>query len=126
MFNDIGPLEVVTLAVLAVVVVGPDKLPKLVSDVVRVLRRLRQLSHSAQANIRDELPPELRDLNLEDLNPKTLVTKHLLPDDSLGLDTLTVDQHPDRETTRAAARSTAAAGQCAGPGPIATTDVHRP
>ncbi|NEE50566.1 Sec-independent protein translocase TatB, partial [Streptomyces sp. SID8455] len=32
MFNDIGALELLTLGVLAVLVFGPDKLPKLIQD----------------------------------------------------------------------------------------------
>ncbi|MEU1536116.1 Sec-independent protein translocase TatB [Streptomyces fagopyri] len=78
MFSDIGPLEVVTLIVLAVIVVGPEKLPRMLSDTLRTLRKLRELSQSAQASMRDELPPELQDLSLEDLNPKTLLAKNLL------------------------------------------------
>ncbi|MFD3492570.1 Sec-independent protein translocase subunit TatB [Streptomyces sp. NPDC058690] len=89
MFSDIGPLEFVTLLVLAVILVGPDKLPKMVSDTVRTLRKLREFSQSAQASIRDELPAGLKDLNLEDLNPKTFVAKNLLDGQSLGLGDLT-------------------------------------
>lgn len=91
MFSDIGPLEVVTLIVLAVILVGPDKLPKMVSDTVRILRKLREFSQSAQASIRDELPAELKDLNLDDLNPKTFMAKNLLGEQSLGLGDLTAD-----------------------------------
>ncbi|MGY5035279.1 sec-independent translocase [Streptomyces sp. 900116325] len=91
MFSDIGPLEVVTLIVLAVILVGPDKLPKMVSDTVRILRKLREFSQSAQASIRDELPAELKDLNLDDLNPKTFMAKNLLGDQSLGLGDLAAD-----------------------------------
>ncbi|MEU8836396.1 Sec-independent protein translocase TatB [Streptomyces sp900116325] len=91
MFSDIGPLEVVTLIVLAVILVGPDKLPKMVSDTVRILRKLREFSQSAQASIRDELPAELKDLNLDDLNPKAFMAKNLLGDQSLGLGDLTAD-----------------------------------
>ncbi|MEU9754904.1 twin-arginine translocase TatA/TatE family subunit, partial [Streptomyces althioticus] len=35
MFNDIGPLELVTLIVLAVLIFGPEKLPKVIQDVTR-------------------------------------------------------------------------------------------
>ncbi|WP_327122676.1 MULTISPECIES: Sec-independent protein translocase TatB [unclassified Streptomyces] len=91
MFSDIGPLEVVTLIVLAVILVGPDKLPKTVSDTARILRKLREFSQSAQASIRDELPAELKDLNLDDLNPKTFMAKNLLGDQSPGLGDLTAD-----------------------------------
>ncbi|MFG3662581.1 hypothetical protein ACGF8A_34445, partial [Streptomyces sp. NPDC047706] len=99
----------------------------LVSDAARVLRRVRQLSHSAQASIRDELPPELKDLNLKDLNPKTLVSKHLLHDESLSLDKLTADLDPAAETPRRATSKTPAnAGTSTGPGSIATKGDSRP
>lgn len=78
MFSDIGPLEVVTLVVLAVILVGPDRLPKMVSDTVRTLRKLRELSQSAQASIREELPPEFKELAFENLSPKAFMTGSLL------------------------------------------------
>ena len=49
MFNDIGPLELVTLVVLAVLVFGPDKLPKIIQDVTRTIRKIREFSDSAKA-----------------------------------------------------------------------------
>lgn len=84
MFNDIGPLELVTLVVLAVLVFGPDKLPKMIQDVTRTIRKIREFSESAKADIREELGPEFKDFEFEDLNPKTFVRKHLNGDE-LGL-----------------------------------------
>ncbi|WP_329293329.1 Sec-independent protein translocase TatB [Streptomyces sp. NBC_01455] len=89
MFSDIGPLEVVTLVVLAVILVGPDKLPRMLSDTLRTLRKLRELSQSAQASMRDELPAEFQDLSLDDLNPKTLLAKNLLGGQGLDAGHLT-------------------------------------
>ncbi|WP_351231689.1 Sec-independent protein translocase subunit TatB [Streptomyces sp. NPDC002133] len=125
MFSDIGPLEVVTLIVLAVVLVGPDKLPKLVSDTARTLRKVRELSQSAQASIRDELPPELKDLNLEDLNPKALVTKKLLSDESLALTEPAAGFDFEEPLGSAATKASKDSGKSAGPGPTATTADHR-
>ena len=84
MFNDIGPLELVTLVVLAVLVFGPDKLPKFIQDVTRTIRKIREFSESAKQDIRSELGPEFKDFEFEDLNPKTFVRKHL-DNDELGL-----------------------------------------
>ncbi|MEU1196014.1 sec-independent translocase [Streptomyces sp. NPDC005813] len=84
MFNDIGPLELVTLVVLAVLVFGPDKLPKMIQDVTRTIRKIRDFSESAKADIRDELGPEFKDFEFEDLNPKTFIRKQL-DNDELGL-----------------------------------------
>lgn len=84
MFNDIGALEVVTLVVLAVLVFGPDKLPKVIQDVTRTIRKIREFSDSAKADIRSELGPEFKDFEFEDLNPKTFIRKQL-DNDELGL-----------------------------------------
>jgi sec-independent protein translocase protein TatB len=84
-FFDIGPLELVTIALLAVIIFGPDKLPKLIQDVSRMVRKLREFSDNAREDIRKELGPEFRDFEFEDLNPKTFVRKNLLDNDSLGL-----------------------------------------
>jgi sec-independent protein translocase protein TatB len=83
-FNDIGPLELVTLIVLAVLVFGPDKLPKVIQDVTRTIRKIRDFSESAKQDIRQELGPEFKDFEFEDLNPKTFIRKQLDNDD-LGL-----------------------------------------
>ncbi|MEU3251014.1 sec-independent translocase [Streptomyces sp. NPDC006997] len=84
MFNDIGPLELVTLVVLAVLVFGPDKLPKVIQDVMRTVRKIREFSESAKQDIRQELGPEFKDFEFEDLNPKTFIRKQL-DNDELGL-----------------------------------------
>ncbi|MEU0332697.1 sec-independent translocase [Streptomyces sp. NPDC006193] len=84
MFNDIGPLELVTIIVLAVLVFGPDKLPKVIQDVARTIRKIREFSESAKHDIRAELGPEFKDFEFEDLNPKTFIRKQL-DNDELGL-----------------------------------------
>ncbi|MGW0514162.1 sec-independent translocase [Streptomyces olivaceoviridis] len=84
MFNDIGPLELVTIIVLAVLVFGPDKLPKVIQDVMRTIRKIREFSESAKQDIRNELGPEFKDFEFEDLNPKTFIRKQL-DNDELGL-----------------------------------------
>lgn len=84
MFNDIGPLKLVTLVILAVLVFGPDKLPKVIQDVTRTIRKIRDFSDSAKQDIREELGPEFKDFEFEDLNPKTFIRKQLDNDD-LGL-----------------------------------------
>ncbi|GAA2227900.1 sec-independent translocase [Streptomyces nogalater] len=84
MFNDIGPLELVTIIVLAVLVFGPDKLPKVIQDVMRTIRKIREFSESAKQDIRDELGPEFKDFEFEDLNPKTFIRKQL-DNEELGL-----------------------------------------
>ncbi|MFI1885862.1 sec-independent translocase [Streptomyces jumonjinensis] len=83
MFNDIGALELVTLVVLAVLVFGPDKLPKFIQDVSRFIRKVREFSDNAKQDIRSELGPEFKDFDFEDLNPKTFIRKQLNEHDEL-------------------------------------------
>ncbi|WP_299528410.1 sec-independent translocase [uncultured Streptomyces sp.] len=87
MFNDIGALELVTLGILAVLVFGPDKLPKLIQDLARTVRKIREFSDSAKEDIRSELGPQFKDFEFEDLNPKTFVRKQLMENggDDLGI-----------------------------------------
>jgi sec-independent protein translocase protein TatB len=90
-FFDIGPLKLVALLLLAVVVFGPDKLPKLVRDATAMLRKVREFSDSAKQDLRRELGPQFKDFEFEDLNPRTYLRKNLLEGgglDSLGLDEL--------------------------------------
>ncbi|MBT2443291.1 Sec-independent protein translocase subunit TatB [Streptomyces sp. ISL-36] len=77
MFNDLGILELVTLVVLAVLIFGPEKLPKVIQDVSRFVRKVRDFSESAKHDIRTELGPEFKDFEFEDLNPKTFLRKQL-------------------------------------------------
>ncbi|MBB5936770.1 sec-independent translocase [Streptomyces zagrosensis] len=85
MFFDIGPLELVALVILAVLVFGPDKLPKVIQDAARFIRKVREFSDSAKEDIRTELGPDFKDFEFDDLNPKTFARKHLLDKDELGL-----------------------------------------
>jgi sec-independent protein translocase protein TatB len=74
----IGPLELVVIAIVAVLVFGPDRLPEFARTAGRLLRQVRQLVSNAQNDLRAELGPEYADLELQDLNPKNFVRKHLL------------------------------------------------
>ncbi len=75
--------EFVVLAVVGLIVLGPDRLPHYVGDAARLVRKLRGLAQDAQDEVRRELGPEFADLDLNDLDPRRFVTKHLL---EIGLD----------------------------------------
>ncbi|MGW2300043.1 sec-independent translocase [Streptomyces sp. NPDC001809] len=83
MFSDIGALELVTLVVLAVLVFGPDKLPKVIQDVSRFVKKIRDFSDSAKEDIRSELGPDFKDFEFEDLNPKTFLRKQMEQNEDL-------------------------------------------
>jgi sec-independent protein translocase protein TatB len=87
MFN-IGPMEFLVLGIVAVIVIGPDRLPALARDAARMLRTLRELATGARTQLRDELGPEFADLGLAELrnlNPRTALQRAILGDDEDGL-----------------------------------------
>lgn len=81
MFDGVGWGELVVLLLIGLFVFGPDRLPKAARDAARLLRQLRQMATGVRNDIRSELGPELADLDLRTLHPKTFVRKHLLEDD---------------------------------------------
>jgi sec-independent protein translocase protein TatB len=98
-FFDIGSLEFIALVILAILVFGPEKLPKMIQDAARFLRKVREFSESAKEDIRSELGPEFKDFDFEDLNPKTFAKKHLLDNDDLGIKELTSSLDMRKELT---------------------------
>lgn len=87
---DVGPFELLALAVLALFIFGPDKLPKLAADAGRMLRQLRDLARGARDEIGGALGSEFSDLGLKDLDPREFVKRQLL-DDRADIDTAIKD-----------------------------------
>ena len=77
---DLSLPKLLVLAVLALVVFGPNELPKIAAQAGRALRDLRQIAEGAMNELRDGLGPELADFEIEDLNPRRLAHKHLFGD----------------------------------------------
>ncbi|MGW2316781.1 twin-arginine translocase TatA/TatE family subunit [Streptomyces sp. NPDC001680] len=82
MVFNLSPFTLVALALIAMFLYGPDRLPKAVGEAARGLRRLRTALRGATDGVRRELGPEYQDLCLRDLNPRAFVAKHLLADDT--------------------------------------------
>lgn len=81
MFN-IGPMELLVLAVVGLVVLGPDRLPGFARDVANVLRTLRDIATGARQQLQDELGDDFAELQqLRNLNPRTAVQRAVFGDD---------------------------------------------
>ena len=77
---DLSIPKLLVLAVIALVVFGPNGLPKIAAQAGRALRDLRQIAEGAMNDLREGLGPEFADFEIEDLNPKRLANKHLFGD----------------------------------------------
>ena len=80
MFFDLSIGKILVLAVIALVVFGPDQLPKLAHQAGQTLRELRKLADGATKDLREGLGPEFADFDVRDLHPGNFVRKHLLED----------------------------------------------
>jgi sec-independent protein translocase protein TatB len=76
-FSHVGWGELALLAIVGLVIFGPDRLPKVMKDGARLLRELRTMARGAAADLRAELGPEMAELDLASLHPRRLVSSFL-------------------------------------------------
>ena len=93
---DLSIPKLLLLTVIALVIFGPNELPKIASQAARALRDLRQIAESAKNDLRQGLGPEFASFDIDDLNPKRFVHKHLFDDPN-------ADQAAHQQPTRHAA-----------------------
>lgn len=91
MLFGIGGGELLVLLLAAVILFGPEKIPEMSKKAARVVHYLRNIANTATDHIKEELGPEYADLQLKDLNPKTLLQKTLLDDIQEDLDEIKAD-----------------------------------
>jgi len=93
---DIGAGELLGLALVALLLVGPNKLPTFAAEAARFIRKVRGFAQSATSDLRENLGPGFEDLNVSDLNPKTFIRKQMRQalDDESKLDKNSVRQDP--------------------------------
>ncbi|SOE01414.1 twin-arginine translocase TatA/TatE family subunit [Blastococcus haudaquaticus] len=87
MFDSIGWGEIIVLALAALFIFGPERLPDLAKDAASGLKRVRSAVTGIREQVNDSLGddlPELRDLDLRKYHPKTFIRSQLLGDDDDG------------------------------------------
>jgi sec-independent protein translocase protein TatB len=62
--------EIMLLIVMALLLLGPDKLPEYAAKLARAVRALRDLAEGAKTQIRDEMGPAFDDVNWRALDPR--------------------------------------------------------
>ncbi|MFT4261857.1 MAG: sec-independent translocase [Nocardioides sp.] len=73
----IGLPELAVIAFIAVLVLGPEKLPDFARQAGRFVREAKKLADGARDQLRAELGPEYADLELRDLDPRAFVRKQI-------------------------------------------------
>ena len=94
MFGQLGWGELLVIALVGLVVLGPDRLPHYAREAGKVLRNLRAMANNATADLKAELGPELQDLDVRDLHPKAMLRKYMDAEDEAA-DTTSSHAHLD-------------------------------
>ncbi|MBF4161879.1 sec-independent translocase [Nocardioides acrostichi] len=74
----IGLPEFAVIAVVAIMVFGPDKLPELARQAGQWAKMAKRMANQARDELRTELGPDYADLELRDLDPRAIVRKHII------------------------------------------------
>ncbi|WP_126382079.1 twin-arginine translocase TatA/TatE family subunit [Actinomyces howellii] len=81
----ISGAEFFVIVLVAVLVVGPQRLPEYTRKLTQAVRRLRVFLDDAKVQIAEEVGPELGDLDLSDLDPRNYDPRKIVRD-ALGED----------------------------------------
>jgi sec-independent protein translocase protein TatB len=84
-FDQVGWGELAVLLVLGLFVFGPERLPGMAAEAGKGLRKLRTFAKGMTDDLKTELGPEIGDLDLASLHPKTFVRKHLFEDEEVAV-----------------------------------------
>jgi sec-independent protein translocase protein TatB len=66
----INGLEFVVLAMIAVVILGPERLPEYAAQLARLVKGLRRMATGAREQLREEVGPELDEVDWRKLDPR--------------------------------------------------------
>ena len=64
-----GP-EFIVLAVVALIIVGPERLPQYAAQLGRLVRELRRMASGAKQQVKAELGPDFDDIDWQKLDPR--------------------------------------------------------
>jgi sec-independent protein translocase protein TatB len=114
---DINGGELLIIVVLAVLLIGPERLPGYAAQLASLVKRGKRLLQDTKARVDTELGPEFKDVDWSKLDPRQydprrIVREALMDDDE--------EPAPARSTAAAAA-----AGGAATPAATSTSDEPR-
>ncbi len=89
---DINGWEVIVLALVAVVVLGPERLPVYAAKLARGVRQARMLAEGAKAQLKEQLGPDFDDVNWRQYDPRQYDPRRIVRE--ALLDPAPADQGP--------------------------------
>ncbi|WP_427384914.1 preprotein translocase subunit TatA [Janibacter sp. G56] len=65
-----GGWEFIILVILAVIILGPDKLPDYAAKLARVVVQVRDMANNAKGQLKEQMGPEFEDVNWRQYDPR--------------------------------------------------------
>lgn len=78
-----GPLsgtEILIIMVVGLIVVGPENLPKAAAQLGRFVRQAKDFTNQAKERVKEELGPDINDLDLKSLDPRQYDPRRIVRD----------------------------------------------
>lgn len=72
--------EFIVLAILAVLILGPEKLPEYAQQLGRLVRELRRMATGAKEQLREEVGDEIADMDWRKLDPRQYDPRKIIRD----------------------------------------------
>jgi sec-independent protein translocase protein TatB len=67
---DVNGWEFILLIVLAVVILGPERLPEYAAKLAHLVRQARSMAEGAKGQLREQMGPEFDDINWRQYDPR--------------------------------------------------------
>ncbi|WP_022886202.1 sec-independent translocase [Glaciibacter superstes] len=92
--------KLLIIGVIAVFLLGPERLPHYAAQLGRLVRQLRDMANGAKDRVRDEMGPEFDDLDWKKLDPRQydprrIIREALADADPLADEPATVSRAPN-------------------------------
>jgi sec-independent protein translocase protein TatB len=114
--------EIVLLALIAVFVLGPDKLPEYAAKLAHGIRRLRVMAEGAKDQLKDQLGPEYEDINWRQYDPRQYDPRRIVREALLEpLDDAVAPIRGEIDSVRDATRIRRGAGAAGAAGAVGAT-----
>jgi len=72
--------KLLVIGFIAVIVIGPQRLPKYAAQFGRLVRTVRDLANGAKDRLRDEMGPEFDDVDWQKLDPRQYDPRRIIRD----------------------------------------------
>ncbi|MGI6878001.1 twin-arginine translocase TatA/TatE family subunit [Microbacterium sp. gxy059] len=101
MFSGVSIDQILLIAVIAAIVVGPERLPKFAQSLARGTKQVREYVRSARTRVEEEMGDEFSEVDWQKLDPRQYDPRRIIRD------ALLEDDAPPSPTASGAAAATA-------------------